>query len=106
MSDTKIERGLQITANVATVLSAMRGVTYVSVIVSVSVLGFKVLPILDRVVIVLENLDDKVDRAFEGAVPIAKDAVTKGTEAIKNVDAKKVGNNISDAIRLRLKGKK
>ncbi len=102
----KIERGLQVAANVSTVLSCLRGLTYAMVLVGLPFVACQALPLLERTVTVLENLDERVDRAFKGAAPIGKEAVKRGVDALKSVDAKQVGQDITDAIRRKLQGKK
>lgn len=105
MNETKTERGLQIVANVATVLSCLRGLTYATVIVGLPIIGCQALPLIERAVAVLENLDERVDRAFHAAAPVGREAVEKGVDALKSIDAKKVGEDINDAIRRKLRGK-
>ena len=112
MNETKTERGLQIAANLTTIMSAMRGVVYTMVIIGLPVIGCKalplidkVIPLLDRAVDVLENVDDRIERAFESLAPLGSEAVTKGVETLKNVDAKTIGNELTEAAKRLLKKK-
>lgn len=124
MNETKPERILQITANVATILGALRGVAYLVVIVSLPLAVYKLAPLMERAVVmvedldskltplmeravaVLEDLDSKVDRAFDAAAPIGREAVTKGIETLKAVDAKTVGKELTEAVKRKLQGLK
>ena len=97
MNETKAERGLQVVANLATILSALRGLSYLVVIVGLPVIGCQALPLINRAVGVLENMDERVERAFQGAAPIAREVVTKGLDAVSNVDGKKLGSELTEA---------
>ena len=66
------------------------------VIITLPLLLLKVTPIL-------ENLNNRITQVAEGAAPMGKEAVKKGIDSIKHVDAKGIGNKLSDAIKKRIK---
>lgn len=88
------------------VADLMRIVTYVAVLITLPIIAGKALPLLDRAVTVLENLDERVEKAFRGAAPLGKAAVSEGISALRSVDTKQVGKDLNDAIRRKLQGKK
>ena len=83
-------------------MRVLRGIAYASVIIGLPIVAFKALPLLERTVVVLENLDKKVDRAYEAAAPLGRETIDKGIDAIKNVDGEDVGDSLTDAIRRKL----
>ncbi len=118
MNETKAERGLQIVANLAGILGAMRAVTYLMILVGLPYAACSAMPMLDRAVVVLERMDldraivvmerleRKVDRMFEAAAPIGREAVAKGLKTLKEVDAKTLGQALTEAAKRKLKGMK
>lgn len=86
--------------------NVMRIATYAGVLIMLPVVAFKVAPLVERAVIVLENMDQRIDNAVKGLAPLGKEGINKGIDAIKSVDGKQVGSDITDAIRRKLKGEK
>ena len=89
--------------NIDQILRISRGIAYFAVIVGLPIVAFKALPLLERTVIVLENLDKKADRTFEAVAPLGRETIDKGIDTIKEVDAEGVGRDLTDAIRRKLK---
>ncbi len=118
VNETKTERGLQVAANLTTILSALRGLTYLVILLGLPYAACSAGPMLDRVVVVLERMDldraivvmerleRKVDRMFEAAAPIGREAVAKGLKTLKEVDAKTLGQALTEAAKRKLKGMK
>jgi hypothetical protein len=83
--------------------NVMRITTYTAVLIMLPVVAFKVLPLLERAVGVLENMDKRIDRAVKGLAPLGREGVDKGIDTIKSMDGKKIGEDLTNAIRRRLK---
>jgi hypothetical protein len=54
---------------------------------------------LDRVVVVVENVNAKVDRAAEAAAPLGKAAVERGVEALEAVDTNDLGRSATEGLK-------
>lgn len=101
---TTTERGLRIGANVATILSALRHLASAVVVLGLPIIGCEALPLLDRAVTVLENVDRRMEDAFRAMAPVGAEAVEKATEAIGSVDGETVGGELTETLRDRIKG--
>lgn len=106
MNETKPERVLQIVANLANIMAALRGVTYLMIIIGLPIAVAKTLPLIERAVVVLEGLDSKVDRVFEAAAPVGREAVIRAIDTLKATDPKSIGKELTEAIKRKLKGEK
>lgn len=54
---------------------------------------------LDRVVVVVENVNAKVDRVAEAAAPLGKAAVEKGVDALDAMDTDDLGRSATDGVK-------
>jgi len=88
------------------VKNIMGMIAYGIVILILPIMLLQALPLLGRAVTVLENMDKRVERVFDGAKPIGQEAVRKGVHAMRNVDGKKIGETLTDAINRKIGGKK
>lgn len=84
----------------------MRAVTYTVVLISMPIIAFKVVPLIERAVVVLEALDERIDNAVKELAPLGEESIRKGIETIKSVDGKQVGRDLTEAIRRQLGGDK
>ena len=84
----------------------MRAVTYTVVLISMPIIAFKVVPLIERAVVVLEALDKRIDNAVKELAPLGEESIRKGVETIRSMDGKKIGEDVTDAIRRTLGGSK
>lgn len=54
---------------------------------------------LDRVVIVVENVNDKVNRAADAAAPLGQAAVDRGVQALDAVDTEDLGRAATEGVK-------
>jgi len=84
----------------------MRLPAYIAVFSLLLIVSMKALPLLERTVVVLEHLDERVERATEALAPLGKEGIDKGIDTIKSLDGDQIGRDITDAIRRKLEEKK
>ena len=106
MTTTPLERGLRIAADLTTVLSALRGLAYATIIVGAPIVAFKALPMLGRAVTVLERLDERVGIAFDAAAPVGREIIETGVDTLQAIDAESLGESLTEAVKRRLDGRK
>jgi hypothetical protein len=68
-------------------------------LVGAALVAFIAMNKLDRVVVVVENVNAKVDRFAEAAAPIGKAAIEKGVKAIDAVDTEDLGKSATEGVK-------
>ena len=94
---------MKITAN--KVVDVMRTITYVMILISLPILACKVLPLVERAVVVLEKVDKRIDDAVRELAPLGRAGVVKGIEAIRSVDGRQLGHDFTEAVKRKLNKK-
>ena len=68
-------------------------------LVGFSWFAVQVLAKLERVVVVAENLEKKVDQAVQAAAPLGREAVEKGVQTLKQVDTESLGQSATEGVK-------
>lgn len=68
-------------------------------VIGLAAFGMMTMRRLDRVVVVVENVNDKIDRAFAAGAPLGKAAVERGTKALEAVDTDDLGSATTEGVK-------
>jgi len=71
----------------------------VAIVLVLGITSVLALTKIERITKVTENLNAKVDRAYEAAAPVGIAAVKKGADAISNMDAKELGDKATGGVK-------
>ena len=71
----------------------------VAIVVVLGIFSVLALTKIERITKVTENLNAKVDGAYEAAAPVGIAAVKKGADAINKMDAKELGDKATGGVK-------
>jgi hypothetical protein len=85
----------------STIATCLIGLVILALVLvaGVGVFGMQVLQKLDRVVAVVENVNDKVERVAEATAPLGKAAVEKGIKTLDAVDTDDLGKAATEGVK-------